>query len=704
MKSIYRVLPISMFLLPGNMKLRMLNLEIKKLSAAIGLAITSSAQVVHAEHIELEEINVTAERLDPASAQALADEIETERSLTPGAVTTIDGETLQTRSVMQLADMLRYVPGVWATSYNGNDDVFYSSRGSNLDATDYDKNGVKFLQDGLPVTAADGNNHNRAIDALNARYVVVAHGANALVYGASTLGGAMDFITPTAHSTSPFSASLSAGSFGERTARATAGGVSGALDGLISVETMQRDGYRDHSEQDRESLYANVGLQINEDVSTRIYASYVDFYAELPRELTRAQYKADPRQARADAIIGNHSKDVETGRLAFKTTVNNLAGGTLEFGASHEEQSLYHPIVSSPFFSLLIDTEHKDSGAMVRYRRDVGYHGLVFGANYGFSKVTGGNYQNVGGKRGALMFETNDDATSLELFVLDRWEFANDWTLVYGTQYVAASRDAGGVMGNYHAFNPRLGTIFNVRDGVEWYANISSVYEPPTTFELTNDVTGGGTSLDAMHGTVVETGLRGVLQTAKTEWMWDVTAYYTALRDEILSVDDPLAPGTSLSTNIDKTTHAGIEALVGASFDIGGGHRIEPLVNATINAFSFDSDPVYGDNRLPAAPRWFARGELMYANSSGFRIGPTFDLVGSRYADFANTYSVGSYALFGARAEYETGHWNVYAEARNLGDKDHVAAVVVKDRAGANDAVLHPGAPRSLYVGVRYKF
>lgn len=669
-----------------------------KINLSIIAALATLSTNAYADHqgvIHLDEITVTAPREDQWN------EIEKERSATPGAVTTIDGDSLQTRNVGQLADMLRYVPGVFAASYNGNDDVFYSSRGSNLDATDYDKNGVKFFQDGLPVTAADGNNHNRAIDALNARYIVVAHGANALTYGASTLGGAIDFTTPTARNTSPFSISLSGGSFGEERLRATAGGISGAVDGLISLNAMQRDGYRDHSEQDSKSVYANVGVQMTEDVTTRFYASYIDTYMELPRELTKAQYKDDPYQARADAIAGNHSKDVEAWRLAFKTTVNNVAGGTLEFGASHEEQSLYHPIVSSPFFSLLIDTDHHDSGAMVRYKRDVDTHGLIVGANYGYSTVKGGNYENIGGKRGALQFTTDDAASSLELFAMDRWKFAPDWTLVYGTQYVSADRDAGGVTGNYNAFNPRLGVIFDVQKGIEWYANISRAYEPPTTFQLTDQLTGNGTALKAMHGTVVETGLRGTTQADKTKWNWDVSAYYTALRNEILSVDNL---GTSLSTNISKTTHAGIESLVGASFDIGGGHRIEPLLNATYNAFSFDSDPTYGNNRLPSAPRWFARGELMYANTSGFRIGPTFDLVGSRYVDFANTYKVGSYALFGARAEYETGHWNVYAEARNLADRNYIETVVVKDRANANDAVLHPGAPRSFYVGVRYQF
>lgn len=680
-------------------------LHVKVLSAVLALSTSPAAFAEHDKNIELDEIDVVGVRLPYLEAsQSLINAMEAERSVTPGAVTVVDGESLQKRNVGNLADMLRYVPGVWATSYNGNDDVFYSSRGSNLDATDYDKNGVKFFQDGLPVSTADGNNHNRAIDALNARAVVFAHGSNALAYGASTLGGAVDFVSLTGRTSSPLSVSVSAGSFGEERLRATAGGASGAVDGLVSVEAMQRDGYRDHSEQERKSIYANVGVQMTEDVTTRFYATYIDTYLELPRELTKAQYKDDPYQARTDAISGNHSKDVKSWRLAFKTTVNNLAGGTLEFGMSHEEQSLYHPIVSLPFFSLLIDTDHKDNGAMVRYKRDVDNHGLLFGANYGFSTVKGANYNNIGGKRGTLQNIVDDDATSLELFALDRWNFAPDWTLVYGTQYVSASRDAGGVVGDYNAFNPRVGLIFDVQEGIQLYANVSRVYEPPTTFELRDDVAGTGIALDAMHGTVVETGIRGVAQTGHAKWNWDVTAYYSALRNEILSIDNPAAPGNSLSSNIDKTTHAGIESLVGASFDVGGGHRIEPLLSATVNAFSFDSDPTYGNNRLPAAPRWFARGELMYANTSGFRIGPTFDLIGSRYVDFANTYKIGSFGLYGARAEYTTGHWNIFAEARNLADKDNIAAVTVKDRAGPNDQVLQPGAPRSFYVGARYQF
>jgi iron complex outermembrane receptor protein len=639
---------------------------------------------------------VTAERIQSG--------LEAERAFTPGAVTNLDGEQFYARRVTQLSDMLRYVPGVFAESYNGNDDVFYSSRGSNLDATDYDKNGIKFLQDGLPVTAADGNNHNRALDPLSARYASVAHGANALAYGASTLGGAIDFTTPTARTTMP-SVSVSGGSFGDVGVRATVGGVSGGLDGLATLDLQQRDGFREHSAQDRKGLYANLGFAASDNVAARFYATYVDYDAELPRELTPEQFERDPRQARADAIAGDHSKQVESWRLAMKTTLAEWAGGTLELGASYEHQSLYHPIVSTPFFSLLIDTEHEDRGAMLRYRRQAGAHNLLFGLNYGYSTVSGGNYENDGGRPGALLWTTDDDASNLELFALDRWNFAPRWTLAYGAQVVSADRDVSGFKGSYNAVNPRLGVIRGLGERSEWYASASRIYEAPTTYELTDDANGGSTPLDAMHGAVVETGLRGAGQRGETRFTWDVSLYYTELRDEILSRDDPSAPGTSLAANIGETTHAGIETLLGASFAVGrGGQRIEPLLNVTFNAFSFASDPEYGGNRLPSAPRYFVRGEVLYRTASGFGVGPTFDVVGARYADFANTYRVGSYNLLGVRASYTVDRWEVFAEARNLRDDEYVATVVVKDVAAPDSAMLFPGAPRSYYIGARYQF
>ncbi|MEQ1855702.1 MAG: TonB-dependent receptor, partial [Longimicrobiales bacterium] len=218
------------------------------------VAVTAAAAVVvdvQLDVIMIGGIVVNAE-------QQLA-EIEAQRALTPGGVTILDVEDLTRRPINGLADMLRYVPGVWAESSAGADELFMSSRGSNLDATDYDKNGIKLLQDGLPVTSADGNNHNRIIDPLSASYAVVARGANALTYGASTLGGAMDFISPTARNTPGVSGVFNSGGYGPFNGRVSLGATSGSVDGLVTVEGRSWDGFRDHSSLKRWGVYANSG-------------------------------------------------------------------------------------------------------------------------------------------------------------------------------------------------------------------------------------------------------------------------------------------------------------------------------------------------------------------------------------------------------------------------------------------------------------
>jgi iron complex outermembrane receptor protein len=664
------------------------------------------------------------------TAQRIKEEVEAEQALTPGGVTVVDGAELYERSVSNLTDLLRYVPGVWSQSGWGSDELFFSSRGSNLDATDYDKNGVKLFQDGLPVTTADGNNHNRVLDPLSARYAVIARGANALTYGASTLGGAFDFTSPTARTTEPLSAYVTGGSFGLYSGRVSAGVVGNAFDGLMTLEGKSYDGYRDHSQQQREGAYANAGWQMSDAVSTRFYATYIDNNEELPRGLTLAQIAEDPDQAAPSAITGDNRKIVRTARGAFKTTWQIDLASSLEFGLSYEDQSLYHPIVDirgpdpdgpgpelgPQFFSLLIDTDHRNLGGMVRYNTRLADHDLLFGLNYGDTEVEGGYYGNLFGQRNGLMEHVEERADGIEAFAVDRWQLNDAWTLVYGAQVVDTSREvretsASGVpirnpKGDYSSVNPRLGVIYSLGGTNEIFANVSRLFEPPTTFELEDDVRQNNELLDAMKGAVAEVGVRGATPpSASTRWHWDVAAYYAKIHDEILSVDDPLVPGTSLSTNIDTTIHAGLEGLIGASFALGGdSHRLEPLLSLTLNDFSFDSDPVYGNNDLPAAPNYAVRGELIYRHRSGFYVGPTFDVIGKRYIDFANTTRVDSYELLGLRGGLSGRGWEVFAEVRNLTDEDYIATFSVLNQATGDDAVYLPGAPLSAYVGARLAF
>ena len=106
--------------------------------------------------LNLRLITIIADQELSAPTEASLHEILDDVSRTPGGVSFVDASSFNRRHVNNIADALRYVPGVWAVSGTGTDSNFISIRGSNLDDKTFDLNGVKVLQDGLPITAADG--------------------------------------------------------------------------------------------------------------------------------------------------------------------------------------------------------------------------------------------------------------------------------------------------------------------------------------------------------------------------------------------------------------------------------------------------------------------------------------------------------------------------------------------------------------------
>jgi iron complex outermembrane receptor protein len=640
-------------------------------------------------------------------------QVNAERALTPGGVTVIESEDIALRNVTGLSDMLRYAPGVWSTNGVNADGTFLSIRGSNLDSTNYDGSGIVMLVDGLPVTAADGNNHNRDVDPLARQRAIILRGANALTYGASTLGGAINFISPTARDGAPNEVSVRGGSHGELQTRVTVGQVFGKSDALVTVEDKKSDGFRAHAKQDRQSLYGNFGVQLSESVATRFYVTSIKNDQQLPGGLTRAEFNANPRQAEdrfaASAIRGDYRLDVNTQRFANRTTIDLGAGRKLVAGVSVEEQDLFHPIYFAPWASFMKVEKTKNKAGHVRYQQQEADHDFVMGLDLGSSKMTGGYYTYTTHSNRNLSTAVDNGADNIAVFAVDRWSFAPKWKLVYGAQAIHTKRsikESGWFTTldeTYSSINPRMGLIHDLTSNTQLYSNISRAYEPPTLFQTKEYANGNATgrAVKATNGIVYEVGARGQSSSGGSRMYWDTAIYYTKLNDEILSISNN---GTTNSFNADKTVHAGVEALIGGSISLGSGHQIAPLVSATFNRFNFVNDATYGNNKLPAAPTYAIRGELLYKHANGIFAGPTFDMIGSRYADYSSTYKVDAYSLWGLRAGYSEKAWEVYGELRNASDKSYVSYTGVNGTQDPGAAILYPGAGRALYAGAKFRF
>jgi iron complex outermembrane receptor protein len=67
--------------------------------------------------------------------------------------------------------------------------------------------------------------------------------------------------------------------------------------------------------------------------------------------------------------------------------------------------------------------------------------------------------------------------------------------------------------------------------------------------------------------------------------------------------------------------------------------------------------------------------------------------------------SIDPYALLGFRVGYDAKEgWSAYLEGRNLTDKRYISTVAIAGTATPASQLFNPGAGRSLYAGLRYRF
>ncbi|RFP65885.1 hypothetical protein D0N36_06690 [Hymenobacter lapidiphilus] len=176
-----------------------------------------------------------------------------------------------------------------------------SVRGSTL-RSPFGVRNVKVYYQGLPFTEASGSTPLNLLDPSLLGGLEVIKGPAASVYGAGT-GGAILLTgrrptTPGTH----VSAGFTAGSYGLRrtTAAVETATATGYLHAAYARQTL--DGYRQQSALRRDVLALDGEWQPTERQAVSLHALYADIDYQLPGGLTRAQFEADPRQARPGTV------------------------------------------------------------------------------------------------------------------------------------------------------------------------------------------------------------------------------------------------------------------------------------------------------------------------------------------------------------------------------------------------------------------
>lgn len=128
------------------------------------------------------EVQAQREALSAASVRVAEEKL----GQTAGGTAVIRAESFEAGKAVTIKDMLDFTPGVFAQS-RVNEEARLSIRGSGLSRT-FHMRGIRLLQDGIPINLADGGSDFQDIDPLALQHVEVYKGANALQYGAASLG------------------------------------------------------------------------------------------------------------------------------------------------------------------------------------------------------------------------------------------------------------------------------------------------------------------------------------------------------------------------------------------------------------------------------------------------------------------------------------------------------------------------------------
>ncbi len=657
-------------------------------------------------------------------------------------------------------DALRFAPGVMTQeSFGSNDLPRLNIRGSGIQSNPQ-RRGVYLSQDGIPVNFADGSYVTGALDPSAARYVEVLKGANALRYGAATLGGTINFNTYTGISSPGLYTKIETGSHNYYSGLAHYGNHWDKWDLSGTLSVGKQDGFRQHNKNEKFNLLGNVGYRFNEDIETRLFTSYSYINFDIPGPLTMQALLEDPTRVNPGVVLpytmgpnilrDKPKRELSLFRVADRTVFRFSNDSQLLLSASYQyaDDRFVFPIV--------ISTQHSyyhDTGVKAEFSQNWRNHSFTGGflGSYGFTDRRG--HINKDGFDSFMFSRDKLKALNATLYLEDHWRLSERLAIVGNLQLAYNERDSRDVFPSpelrpwyshssgkyryfysenssnkqaYRAVNPRVGAIYNAgkEKDIQFFANISQSYEPPTFDELigtevseninTSPKKLFAVELDKQTATTFEVGTRYNGE----RYAWNLSFYHSQVKNELLEVKD-FVLGVKKTRNYPKTEHTGLELGVRlvpfqGIFSSAMNDTFSLLGTYTYSQFRFTTGEYQG-NRLAGIPPHYLAGAVEYRYPGlGFLEFNAEWQPRATPIDHSNTLEQPPFSLFGFRIGYEgIGSCTFYLEGKNIFNRYYAASYVISDEihepaipfpdfTAKNMAFFMPGATRALYAGISY--
>ena len=618
-----------------------------------------------------------------------------------------------------LESVLAHVPGLVIESRtNPTQDPRISIRGFGSRAA-FGVRGVRVLRDGIPLTLADGQTPVDYLELESVGSIQVLRGSASALYGNSA-GGVVELHTETPPD-EPFrpEARAWAGSFGETRWTASGAGSSGDVGYRAHVSHSNSDGFRAHARRRTTQGVGYLTFALAGGRATLLALGHDQPEAQNPGSLTADELAENPRQAEGQMIQRAAGKKVRQGQVGL-TSEWGVGGLRLTVSAHGGGRALDNPL---PF--AVIDVDRRTAGLGLQAVVPIGeWVRLTAGADAQWMWDDRRNFANcadtvpvavspecpvAGEQRGALALSQEEDVRSVGPYAMLEGAIGSRLTILGGIRRDAvryAVRDAI-VSGTdpddsgertLHAVSPMGGVLVRLAPVHSAYVTVSSAFEAPTTTELANRPDGSAgfnADLEPQRSTTIEAGLKGILGLLQ----YDVAAFETRVRDELVPFEAEGAAGRRFFRNAGRTTRRGLEAAARASLG-----SVEGGVSFTIFDFryrDFTLDRVdYAGKVIPGVPRRRAQAYLTMKAGDAF-LSVEGTAASSMFANDANTERSAGYGVLGGRigANALFGHrWiRPVLGVENVLDRVYVPSLVLNSARGR---FYEPAPGRTIYAAI----
>lgn len=706
-------------------------LKIRPLPLALGLALVVPAHAVLA--------GPQSQPLAPElpRVEVVGDELA--RREQPGSAQVLTAEELRSARVLTVPEALRKFSGV-----NVRDEEGFGLRPNigirGLNPTRSTK--VLLLEDGIPASYAPYGDNASYYHAPLERYerIEVLKGVGLLRFGPQTIGGVINYVTPTPPEEFGGYVQAVGGNRGYHSLRARVGGAG------FSLEAMSRagDAARENQRLRQQDINAKYVLDLGDDHGFTFKASRLTEDSQVTYTgLTEAEYaNFGPRYNpfRNDEFEIERYGGSVTHRILFGPVTLLTSAYLFQFDRDWWRQSSTttdtqcgNAFRDARLRGERINVEICNSiQGRLRYYDTRGieprlsvFHDL-FGVDQEFEvsmrwhseeqerfQVNGTSPR---ARTGTTVENNLRETDAFSAHVANTFRFGQ-WVVLPIVRFEDIDNNrANNLNGrsgdqNVDAVVPGLGVNWSFSEDLTLFAGWHEGFAPPRVEDLI-DNNGGSVDLDPEESRNFELGMRGTVASRTT---FEAVAFVNDFSRQV-AVGSVAGGNTPLA--VGETRYAGAELSLdwnGRDLAASGG----PYASAAITALPTANQespftavatglPVGGsaaDKRLPYAPRWLA------TLRAGWVHGPwdasiALQSVSWQYADFANTDAtrpdgqvgrIPGYGVVNAAVNWspEGSAFSAFATIKNLFDRDYIA-----DRTRG----ILPGAPRQVAVGVQYTF